>query len=91
MIGSAVRNLMVAASAKLASAAAEQDSAEVSLATLETNRIKPAPSVNLFVREAGDGEPLILLHGWPQHGLMEPRAPSFPRPAISSETRIPTL
>jgi pimeloyl-ACP methyl ester carboxylesterase len=35
-----------------------------------THRVQTAPGVNLFVREAGEGEPLILLHGWPQHGLM---------------------
>jgi pimeloyl-ACP methyl ester carboxylesterase len=28
------------------------------------------PRVELFLREAGDGPPLLLLHGWPQHGEM---------------------
>ena len=28
------------------------------------------PGLDLFVREAGDGPPLLLLHGWPQHGAM---------------------
>ena len=28
------------------------------------------PGVDLFVREAGEGPPLVLLHGWPQHGAM---------------------
>lgn len=37
----------------------------------DTHRIQTAPGVNLFVRDSGgDGMPLILLHGWPQHGLM---------------------
>jgi len=41
-----------------------------SFEAFSTHRIQSAPNVNLFVREAGEGEPLILLHGWPQHGLM---------------------
>jgi pimeloyl-ACP methyl ester carboxylesterase len=28
------------------------------------------PGVDLFLREAGEGPPLVLLHGWPQHGAM---------------------
>ena len=48
-------------------------SAQDAPATLEdftTHRIQTAPGVNLFVRDGGEGAPLILLHGWPQHGLM---------------------
>ena len=26
------------------------------------------PGVELFLREAGEGDPVVLLHGWPQHG-----------------------
>jgi pimeloyl-ACP methyl ester carboxylesterase len=28
------------------------------------------PTIEMFVREAGEGPPLVLLHGWPQHGAM---------------------
>lgn len=28
------------------------------------------PGLDMFVREAGEGPPLLLLHGWPQHGAM---------------------
>ena len=28
------------------------------------------PGLDLFVREAGEGPPLLLLHGWPQHSAM---------------------
>ncbi len=36
----------------------------------QTHRIPVDDQVNLFVREAGQGTPIVLLHGWPQHGLM---------------------
>ncbi len=47
-----------------------QDPAPQALEDFTTHRIETAPGVNLFVRESGQGEALILLHGWPQHGLM---------------------
>ncbi|MGQ3355466.1 MAG: alpha/beta fold hydrolase [Phreatobacter sp.] len=47
-----------------------QDATGGSFASFTTHRIQTAPGVNLFVREAGNGEALVLLHGWPQHGLM---------------------
>jgi pimeloyl-ACP methyl ester carboxylesterase len=47
-----------------------QEPAPQRLEDFTTHRIETAPGVNLFVREAGEGEALILLHGWPQHGLM---------------------
>lgn len=30
----------------------------------------PVPAAELHLREAGDGPPLVLLHGWPQHAGM---------------------
>ena len=35
-----------------------------------TGRRVQAGNVGLFVRHAGAGPPLVLLHGWPQHSLM---------------------
>lgn len=44
--------------------------AQETLEEFTTHRVQTAPGVNLFVRDGGTGTPLILLHGWPQHGLM---------------------
>jgi pimeloyl-ACP methyl ester carboxylesterase len=33
-------------------------------------RVRLRGHPELFVREAGDGPPLVLLHGWPQHGAV---------------------
>ncbi len=35
-----------------------------------THRMVPAGEVELHVAEAGEGEPVVLLHGWPQHWYM---------------------
>jgi pimeloyl-ACP methyl ester carboxylesterase len=32
-----------------------------------THRFVNANSVNLHLAESGNGEPLLMLHGWPQH------------------------
>jgi pimeloyl-ACP methyl ester carboxylesterase len=31
------------------------------------HRFVPAGGLNFHVAEAGEGEPVLLLHGWPQH------------------------
>ncbi|MGB3627363.1 MAG: alpha/beta hydrolase [Henriciella sp.] len=40
------------------------------LSDFETFRIPVTPTDSLYVRVAGEGHPLVLLHGWPQYGLM---------------------
>jgi pimeloyl-ACP methyl ester carboxylesterase len=35
-----------------------------------THRIVPANGLNFHVAEAGEGDPLVMLHGWPQHWYM---------------------
>ncbi|MCA0405256.1 MAG: alpha/beta hydrolase [Proteobacteria bacterium] len=55
-----------------------------SFASFTTHRIQTAPGVDLFVREAGRGEALILLHGWPQHGLMWHKV----APALAEHFRV---
>ncbi|MBI1186047.1 MAG: alpha/beta fold hydrolase [Alphaproteobacteria bacterium] len=42
----------------------------MSFTDFESFRVPLSSDVNLLVRVAGEGPPLVLLHGWPQHGLM---------------------
>jgi pimeloyl-ACP methyl ester carboxylesterase len=80
-----VRPIFAAAAVALAPAlSAAQDAAPLTLDDFTTHRIQTAPGVNLFVREAGEGAPLILLHGWPQHGLMWHTV----APALAEEFRV---
>ncbi len=74
-----------AASANLAQSNGLGHAASLSgLAKFTTHRVQTAQGVNLFVRESGKGEALILLHGWPQHGLMWHKV----APALAEQFRV---
>lgn len=65
-----IRFFAAALLAMLPFSALAQVAGPETLDDFETHRVKTAPGVNLFVRDGGSGPALILLHGWPQHGLM---------------------
>lgn len=49
-----------------------------------THRYVDVPGVRLHVAEAGEGPPLLLLHGWPQHWWIWRKV----IPALASERRV---
>jgi pimeloyl-ACP methyl ester carboxylesterase len=49
-----------------------------------THRYVDIPGVRLHVAEAGDGPPVLLLHGWPQHWWIWRKV----IPALASERRV---
>ena len=34
------------------------------------------PDVNIYFRYAGNGPPILLVHGFPQHSVITPRCPA---------------
>ncbi|MDP2121380.1 MAG: alpha/beta hydrolase [Hoeflea sp.] len=65
-----IRLFVAAFIALLPISAFAQAAGPETLDDFSTHRVQTAPGVNLFVRDGGSGPALILLHGWPQHGLM---------------------
>jgi len=49
-----------------------------------THRYVEVPGVRLHVAEAGEGPPLVMLHGWPQHWWIWRKV----IPALASERRV---